>query len=216
MLFTAIWSGKWLGRRTYMKRRTRAITLCGVCILAFALGAAISEARHERPPSFKLIPLESMLKYCYGLEPVAVDLYYLDWSAHTIAPVREEELTRYHHVRIQDRRLRHTHRDVLSILKNTPLKKKSPGFDSLNFRYSCIFHTHNGEATQVSLALGVPVVLTVNGEQFEAPPKLIDSLIRLLPVKDYILIRKDLEKYDFFETGPILDDLQNPQAAPPK
>ncbi|MHC4744223.1 MAG: hypothetical protein ACYS8Z_20080 [Planctomycetota bacterium] len=134
-----------------------------------------------------------------------LDLYYAVWSLKPFALITEDALmSEGHWVKIQYNIMHVRKERFEQLFKDavlTPISVIDP-----DFRYVGVFH-YGRESTRVSLAWYDPITLVINGVPYEAPPEIVDALIRLLPVRDYLEMRKYLQSSGFFEKGPILDNL---------
>lgn len=124
---------------------------------------------------------------------VRVEVYYMPWFAQTFKPITIKELTSggkpYLKI-VGDQVYVYSSigtNDVFESLKHSDKK-----IDSFNFRYSCVFYSNTNKVIRFSLALGHSDVLVVNEQPYKCPFELVDSLLQLLPAKNYKSIIEDI------------------------
>ena len=125
-------------------------------------------------------------------------IQYMPWSTVTELPTGSESdfASQTQYLRIEGGAGFVLSINMIELLKDFPFEQ-SP-HTGADIRYTCTLSTWDNKAFRVSLIRTNTALILINGRAYKATPKVVEGLIRLLPVADYTRVHDELDKAGFW------------------
>jgi hypothetical protein len=173
------------------------VVLFAACIAGFGIFLAIARAKPAT------MTVQSFLEKYANATVTHVEVFYEPWTAHSSVLLTEELMFGglQPTVRIVGRVPYPHFTDMRKPLEKCPYKKVGNG--PVDFRLGFIFRSADNEFFRLSLGRrDATLILSVNGELFEATPEVVSAMMLFLPVNAYEEMHEALVKRGFLRANP--------------
>ena len=190
------------------KKSILLIILCGLILspFIFAIGDGNNVTSHEQAVQSLYVKAKQFNETDYVMRPkefltvkeflkqielghiTMVEVYYIPWTWMTL-PYSEEALRNHVAKRVMKNPSDKHLSEIKEALEEFPLEKMQ--INSPDYRLGFVAKDCSDRVFTISVVYHAPV-MSINGTQYKTKPKLVASIIELLPHKSYRRINKDL------------------------